>query len=169
MYVRATVRNQAKIVNCTFLEDESQENEEYATAIAVYNPNPAQEGSLSLRNSIIWGAWWEGKPFITGEGGPVMLDIANCDIATGLKGVWAASVSWPAPMGTDWGEDYPLFNFNDGGWAYYYRLMPESPVINKGADKWVISGETDMEGHPRIVGAAVDMGAYEVQDPLHTR
>lgn len=41
-----------------------------------------------------------------------------------------------------------------------YRLSPESPAIDAGNTDYARGG-TDLDGHPRISGAAVDLGAYE--------
>jgi hypothetical protein len=45
-----------------------------------------------------------------------------------------------------------------------FHLQPNSPCINAGKNS-VVSGVTDSEGNPRIVGGTVDMGAYEFQSP----
>ena len=42
------------------------------------------------------------------------------------------------------------------------RLQAGSPCINAGTNAYVTS-RTDLDGRPRIVGASVDMGAYEFQ------
>jgi parallel beta-helix repeat protein len=42
-----------------------------------------------------------------------------------------------------------------------YRLQPGSPSIDSGDSSVVQPGERDLDGKPRIYGAAVDMGAYE--------
>ncbi|MDF7798363.1 choice-of-anchor Q domain-containing protein [Pontiellaceae bacterium B1224] len=46
-----------------------------------------------------------------------------------------------------------------------YRLQSISPCINWGDDEYV-TGSTDLDGNPRIVGTHVDMGAYEFQTDL---
>ena len=45
-----------------------------------------------------------------------------------------------------------------------YRPRPNSPCIDAGANLHV-KGDTDLDGNPRIVNGAVDMGAYENQSP----
>ena len=45
-----------------------------------------------------------------------------------------------------------------------YRLQTNSPCINAGNNTYV-SGSTDLDGNPRIVGGTVDIGAYEFQNP----
>jgi hypothetical protein len=48
-----------------------------------------------------------------------------------------------------------------------YRLAAGSPLIDAGDPAGLAAGEssTDLDGNPRIVGAAHDVGAYEVQPP----
>lgn len=42
------------------------------------------------------------------------------------------------------------------------HLLSNSPCINRGNNSYVTSA-TDLDGHPRVAGAAVDIGAYEFQ------
>ncbi len=55
----------------------------------------------------------------------------------------------------------PLFVDYSGG---NLRLQSNSPGINAGNNSYVTTS-TDLDGRPRIVGAKVDMGAYEFQAP----
>jgi parallel beta-helix repeat protein len=41
------------------------------------------------------------------------------------------------------------------------HLQPGSPAIDAGLDSYVVGVTTDLDGNPRIMGASVDMGAYE--------
>ena len=45
-----------------------------------------------------------------------------------------------------------------------YRLAPVSPCLNSGTND-VVTTSVDLDGSNRIVGARVDMGAYEIQTP----
>ncbi len=56
----------------------------------------------------------------------------------------------------------PLFVNLAGG---DYHLQSNSPCINSGKSAYV-TVSTDLDGHPRIVGSTVDMGAYEFQSPV---
>ena len=42
-----------------------------------------------------------------------------------------------------------------------YHLGADSPAADAGDDSAITAGETDLDGHPRISGAHVDIGAYE--------
>jgi hypothetical protein len=45
------------------------------------------------------------------------------------------------------------------------HLQAASPCIDAGYDPAVTAGETDLDGKPRILGAHVDIGAYESAAP----
>lgn len=57
------------------------------------------------------------------------------------------------------GQTDPLFE--DG-----YKLNPNSPVINKGNNEYIISTNKDLDNSPRIVNKTVDIGAYEYQNEV---
>ncbi|HSC11751.1 MAG TPA: choice-of-anchor Q domain-containing protein [Rhodanobacteraceae bacterium] len=52
----------------------------------------------------------------------------------------------------------------DPMWGANYHLAPGSPAINSGGGAELVSGgfpSHDLDGNPRIVGSAIDRGAYE--------
>lgn len=69
---------------------------------------------------------------------------------------WTGS---PDPAGVGNIADDPLF-------AGDCRLSAGSPCIDAGDNSAPGMADTDIEGNPRIIGPAADMGAYEFQAPL---
>jgi hypothetical protein len=58
------------------------------------------------------------------------------------------------------------FGNNNGGPTLTIALEPGSPAIDAGNNAFIPAGvTTDQRGFPRVSGAAVDLGAYEVQLP----
>jgi parallel beta-helix repeat protein len=49
-----------------------------------------------------------------------------------------------------------------------YHLLATSPCINAGDDSAVHGGDRDLDGKPRIIGARVDIGAYEFGTSFYT-
>jgi len=82
--------------------------------------------------------------------------LANWEIST-----FNYSCTTPDPGGTSNIISDPQFvNVPAGN----YRLQATSPCINKGRTNYVTASmSNDLAGSPRIVGGAVDMGAYEYQ------
>jgi hypothetical protein len=58
----------------------------------------------------------------------------------------------------------PLFVNPTIGPAENFRLSPGSPAIDAGVVD-AFTGPTDLDGNPRVQGAAVDLGAYEFAPP----
>ena len=48
------------------------------------------------------------------------------------------------------------------------RLLSVSPCINVGSNNTWMAGTTDLDGRPRVVGSAVDIGAYEYTAGVQT-
>jgi hypothetical protein len=69
---------------------------------------------------------------------------------------------FPLPdIGTGNITNAPLFIYPE---TNNFRLQHDSPCINAGNNAYV-SGATDLDGNPRIVGGTVDIGACEYQTP----
>ncbi len=64
---------------------------------------------------------------------------------------------------TYWGANHNIWNNPDFLDPLHgnYRVAPTSPVIDAGNSAHPNLPSTDLDGHPRIAGAAADMGAYE--------
>ncbi|MHC4867898.1 MAG: BACON domain-containing protein, partial [Planctomycetota bacterium] len=93
-------------------------------------------GNGTLLNSIVWDNGIAGGAF----------DITYSDVSGG----------WPGVGNIDAG---PLFADASGG---DYHLLVGSPCINAGDPTYdPTSGETDIDGEPRMMGLRVDMGADE--------
>ena len=99
----------------------------------------------SLNNCIVWGNTATGQTD----------NHINCTIAY--------SCTSPLPAGGGGGNTdlAPLFTDAANG---DYRPGPGSPCIDTGNDS-LIGGLTDLDGKPRLLGEAVDMGAYETGTP----
>ncbi len=107
------------------------------------NTAPAGGGSAEcgLRNCVVWG---NTLPDVSTE---------NYSGSTFLF-----SCTTPLMSGTGNISSDPLFVDAANG---DYRLELDSPCIDAGSDAYV-DGSTDLLGNPRIQGASVDMGAYEI-------
>jgi len=104
-------------------------------------------GSLSAVNCIMWGnsAGWNGDEIF---GADADINVSYSCIAGGYPGAGNINMNplFRAPASKD------------------YHLQPGSPCIDTGDNSAVPpSVKTDLDGKPRIMGKAVDMGAYELK------
>jgi hypothetical protein len=124
----------------------------------------------AFTNTILWGntASTSG-PQISNDGSALLISYSDIQGSGG-------SGAWDPGLGTNGGNNIdanPLFRDAMLG---NLRLAPGSPAIDAGSSALVPPGvTTDADGSIRVVGAAVDMGAYEysaalvgvASDPIH--
>ena len=122
--------------------------------------------SAMLNNCTLAGnssTYWSGG----GACGSLLTNcILYCNTATSGGNYYESTLNYccttPLPAGTGNFTNAPLF-VDTNGWSNL-RLRAGSPCINAG-DNASAAGSTDLDGRPRLVGARVDVGAYEFQGP----
>lgn len=148
------------ILNCTLVANSAIETggafyckTEYATA--------------TLANCIMWGNVAPvGSQLACYQGGAVT--VTYCDVQGGQAGTYPGSQYGP---GITWGpgniDSDPLFldasgpDNIQGNADDILQVAAGSLCVNAGDSSLVSAGDTDIDGNPRILGTAVDMGAHE--------
>jgi parallel beta-helix repeat protein len=88
-------------------------------------------------------------------------------VAANLSGATAAyTCTTPDPGGPGNLTTDPGF-VDMSNWANL-RLTVASPCVNHGTSQAWMAGALDLDGHPRIIGGGVDMGAYETTNGVTT-
>jgi hypothetical protein len=115
--------------------------------------------SPTLTNCILWGnTAYSGSQIYNSSSTPT---VTYSDVQGGYPGTGNISAD-PLFVDAD-GPDDIVGTLDDN-----LRLRVGSPAIDAGNNTAVPAGvTTDLDGNPRITGAAVDMGAYEVGDLYH--
>jgi hypothetical protein len=135
--------------NCVFSKHSASDGR------AVACDSTGEPSSLDMTNCILWDGGRE-----TWKGGSSTIGVTYSDVQGGYLGEGCVDsdpdfIRIPHP-GLDgvWGtaDDDP----GD------LRLLPGSPCINAGDPNFIPEpGETDLDGHARVLCDRVDMGAYE--------
>jgi hypothetical protein len=130
-------------------------------SLACDSPEQGRTSAFNLRNCILWDA---NEPVWNND--QSVLEIAYCDV----QGGWAG----PGNIGADpcfvepgqWDQAGTPDDPRDDTWIEgNYRLRWDSPCVDTGDPQDVPNAnETDFAGGPRLYGAAVDMGAYELKN-----
>ncbi len=120
----------------------------------LYNANGA---SPLVHNSILWGN-------TANTSGPQIFnaDTAAPTFRSSLVEGSGGSDAWSLDYGVNGGgnlDEDPLF-LNPTGPVVDLHLSSASPAVDAGDDSLVTTA-SDLDGNPRIYGAAVDMGVYE--------
>jgi hypothetical protein len=106
-----------------------------------------EQGTLVLENSIVWGNFRSGLQAVSGG----VITATYCDVQGGFPGLGNLSVN-------------PSFANAAAG---DYRLSALSPLRDAGSNALVPATlVVDLDGSPRLVGLAVDIGADEYLAPL---
>ncbi len=122
--------------------------------------------SPHIVNSIFWGNAANG--LINASAQIMNTDSSTPTISYTLIQSSGGSSAWESSLGTDGGHNLdadPLFRepidpADAPTSAGNLRLRRGSPAIDVGDDR-AASGPQDLDGAPRIIGAGVDLGAYE--------
>jgi predicted outer membrane repeat protein len=111
-------------------------------------------GNVTMINVVVWGNTPAANQVFNLSGSPSVSYSL-------IEGCGGSGGGWNALVGTDGGGNIdadPLFVDAPSG---NLRLSAGSPAIDAGDNAAPGLPPTDIDGNPRIVGVAVDMGAYE--------
>lgn len=153
------------ISNCTITANAADNS---AGGIYCYKSSNA-----TIKNSILWGnaSATASEVRVKSMGAPTSIRISYCDIQDTENSVVCDSdctIEWGpgnidsdpcfAEMGAIAGDTYV---------AGDYHLLEDSPCIDAGDPNYIAAaGETDMDGHRRILGGIIDIGADEFVPPI---
>ena len=136
------------IANCTFADNVADD-----MAGGLFGGGSGT--TVELSNCIFWGnSAPNGNQLAAGNSG--VLNISYCDVAGGSAGIYLNDGSFNWLAGNI--EDDPLFVDPASG---DYHLLIGSPCIDAGDPGGDYTGQTDIDGDPRVLNGRVDMGADE--------
>ena len=157
--------NRCTATNCVVAGNSAFEGGGLAYCLATHctivgNAASKQGGGMEcysnpIVNCVVWGNTAPSGPqILVTNSDPTAVSVTYSDVQGGWTGAGNISAD-------------PLFvNASSGD----YHLQRSSPCINAGTATALPSGvtlpTTDIEGNPRIVGPAPDMGAFEYSPPL---
>lgn len=155
--VANSFESKPQIVNCTFVGNEATSGGAIASN---HDANALVSHSVLWDNVAVTGTGVYLQRIDTGGGYLARTTIRYCDIEDGLLGVQTdpgCTLTWgKGNINAD-----PLFT---GPFRDDYRLSTDSPCVDAGDPTYVPpAGTGDLDGYPRLYGAAVDIGAYEYQ------
>jgi hypothetical protein len=142
----------ATLIGCTLASNHTDAN-----GGAIYNVN----SSSTITNAIVWGNSSQQGQVYNAAGGSASVSY------TCVQGGWSGTgnvVSDPSLVHYGHWDDGGTPNDSaDDDWVDgNYRLLGGSASIDAGnPSQPLVAGETDLDGHPRVLCNRVDMGAYE--------
>ncbi len=162
-------RSSPALSNCTFTGNsadwgggmENSYDSSPTVANCTFSGNIAQDGggmhnrggsSPTVTNCILWGNTASSGAQIYNNNSSATINFSN--VQGGWPGTGNIDVD-PEFVDADGADD--IIGTEDDN----LRLLPESPCIDAGDNSVVDTNYPDLDGYPRIVGAVVDMGAYE--------
>ncbi|MGE5294990.1 MAG: right-handed parallel beta-helix repeat-containing protein, partial [Solirubrobacterales bacterium] len=140
---------------CTFVGNSST----YGAGLACASSGQPGSSSIGLRHCILWD---KGDSLWTNDGSA--MDVSYCDVQGGWLGVGNLDVDPDFVDPGHWDDKGTPGNPADDVWYDGdYRLSWVSPCVDAGDPRETPDASaTDFAGRPRLSGAAVDMGAYEL-------
>jgi len=135
-----------KIANCTIVGN--------VPPLFSSSSNP----SSSISNSIIFSN--HQNPFEVRKIPPGFISISYSDIEGGYAGIGNIDADPYFAVPGHWDTNGTPIPFDDFWVEGNYRLTAASPCIDSGGIVFLADNK-DLAGNPRIIGAAIDMGAYE--------
>jgi len=141
----------AILTHCTFNTNSSS----VGNAIACNSRDQRGQSIITIVNSILW----EGNPIWINDRSTVGVSYSNI------------SGGWPGEGNIDVNSLFVYAEGPDGVGGTEdddFRLSPLSRCVDAGDPAYTFCpGETDADGHPRIISDRVDIGAYEFQGILY--
>jgi len=134
------INNSATLTNCTFSANLAPNG----SALACVSYGQPYPSNLQVTNCILWDG---ANEILNNDNSAIRITYSD------VQGGWSGASNINAD---------PLFGDPANG---DYHLVAGSPCIDAGTNDAPSLPDTDKDGNPRIVGAAVDMGAYEWQGP----
>lgn len=163
------------LINVTIVNNKATNSAGYEGGGGMCNSVVVRSGAKiptpKLYNSIVYGntasKTTTGNNNIVNE--PELSYTCSPSYSYCLVGESGGSGNWDDNLGINVGNNIdadPLFVNTETG---NYRLQVNSPCINAG-DNSAIPADvtTDLSGNTRVVGAKVDMGAYEYNDAINS-
>lgn len=146
----SNVLSTATITNATFGENSASNS----SGGALYNAASNHE----ITNTVLWGNSAPTGPQIQNQSSTPVISYSLIEASGG------SGAGWDPALGTDGGNNLdadPLFVDAPGN---NLRLQTGSPAVDTGDNSAPNLPATDLDGNARVIGAAVDMGAYELDE-----